>query len=85
MNSSDLNTLCVCAFRYALGRNTYMPSLIVDILTKELPELESATKEIMAREIRWAIERNEAGWSCDVETWCGFLETLIRGYKDDEK
>jgi len=41
MKNEDLGTLCVCALRYCMGRETYMPSLVRDIvrpMLKDLPD-----------------------------------------------
>lgn len=35
----DFGTLCICALRYCHGRETYMPSLVRDIIRPHLYEL----------------------------------------------
>lgn len=39
LSSEDFGTLCFCAVRYAMGRATYMPSLVVAIIRPHLREL----------------------------------------------
>lgn len=43
--------ICLCAMRYALGRQTYMPSLVQDFIRVHIEEIESGTIEIMIRDI----------------------------------
>lgn len=35
----DFGTLCICALRYCMGRQTYMPSLVRGIIRPFLPRL----------------------------------------------
>lgn len=39
VDEQDFGTICVCALRYAMGRETYMPSLIRDFIRPLLPKL----------------------------------------------
>lgn len=39
MLQDDIGTLCICALRYAMGRQTYMPGLVRDIVRTLLPKL----------------------------------------------
>lgn len=47
----DFGTICLCAMRYALGRQTYMPSLVQDFIRRHIGEIDSGTIEIMIRDI----------------------------------
>lgn len=38
-DAEDFGTLCICALRYCMGRQTYMPSLVRDIVRPLLPLL----------------------------------------------
>ncbi len=51
ISNSDLRTLVVCAVRYALGRQTFMPSMIDDIVRRCMDRLEESTLSIIARDI----------------------------------
>ena len=66
--------LLSCAFRYALGRKTYVVGAIVDEIKKNWKDLPKAQKWIYHKEIKEAIENNEAGMTCDVEKWKEILE-----------
>ncbi len=59
----------VFAFRYALGRRTAAPSLVVAELKRQWPQITERTRQQIQRDIEDAIERGEAGDSCDLETW----------------
>lgn len=39
ISDENFGTLCICALRYAMGRETYMPSLVRDIIRPYLPKL----------------------------------------------
>lgn len=39
----DFGSILNCAVRYALGRETYMPSLVIDFITPLLPHLSDRT------------------------------------------
>lgn len=50
----DFGIICLCAMRYALGRQTYMPSLVQDFIRGHIGEIDSGTIEIMIRDINKA-------------------------------
>ena len=56
INNKDLGTLIVCAVRYTLPRETYMPSLVQDIARPHLASMESKDLKIIARDINEAQE-----------------------------
>ena len=49
--NKDFETILLCAVRYAIGRETYMPSLVIDYITPLLPYLSDNTLETMAEDI----------------------------------
>ncbi len=62
-----------CAFRYALGRKTYIVSVLTDEIHKQWHLLSDKTKSMIQKEIKVAIETDNAGWDCDKELW----ETIL--------
>ena len=62
------------AFRYALGRKTYVVSEVVDYLIENWKELSNTTQFLIQTEIRIAIERKEAGMNMDVKQWKKLLK-----------
>ena len=66
-----------CAFRYALGRKTYVVSSVVDTILdnwKSLPDIEKEAykKEIRNHEREWG----DLGDKCDKEEWNKILEAI---------
>lgn len=57
------------AFRYALGRKTYMVSVLVEELERNWDSLEDYDKTLICKEIKEAIKEKRAGDSCDIESW----------------
>lgn len=74
------NTLFLCAFRYALGRRSYMVSYIIDILESQLHNILPSEKRLMVKEIDDAIARGESGMACDTDDWICFRNLLLKLY-----
>lgn len=47
----NLETILLCAVRYAIGRKTYMPSMVIDYITPLLPYLSEDVLKLIANEI----------------------------------
>lgn len=73
----ELEDLAVCAFRYALGRMTYITWAISTILQKQARNLSDTVKQLMIDEIGDAIDNGKAGWDCDVAVWQDLREVLL--------
>jgi hypothetical protein len=80
IKKQDLASLLILAFRYALGRKTYVVSSMVEDLIRYWDIFGSNAKFQIQKEIKQAIERNDAGMDCDVKEWKKILELSI----DDE-
>lgn len=52
LEGHDEQVLILCAVRYAMGRHTYMPSLVCDVIRSHIDELEPCTARMIARDIR---------------------------------
>lgn len=74
LETTDDRIVLVCAFRYALGRKTYTPTIIADTLIANWGHISDGDKALYKREIEDAIDRQKAGMDCDVETWKRILE-----------
>lgn len=57
------------AMRYALGRQTVAPTIILSEITRLWPRIRPATRECMKREVANAIEEGRAGHAMDVRVW----------------
>jgi len=64
----------VFAFRYALGRTSTAPSIVVRDLINNWDKLNNSTKEQIKEDIKEAIDNNKAGWNCDISEWEKILE-----------
>lgn len=50
----EFGTICICAVRYALGRETYMPTLVQNFVKRHINELSTGTLEIMRCDVMQA-------------------------------
>lgn len=62
------------AFRYALGRKTYVVSEVVAYLNNNWFKLDSVIRKQIQNEIKEAIEKDEAGMEVDKKDWKKVLE-----------
>ena len=49
--NKDFETILLCAVRYAIGRKSYMPSVVIDYITPLLPYLTEDVLKLIADEI----------------------------------
>lgn len=68
------NLMVIAAFRYCLGRRTYIVSSCVDWLLFWWDDLDDVTKNLIVKEIQEALDRDWAGDDCDVDCWKRILE-----------
>ena len=74
----NFETILLCAVRYAIGRQTYMPSLVIDYITPLLPYLTDNTLRLIANEIT-EYGANEGGLGdemIDRPYWKQFLREI---------
>ncbi|MBO7728780.1 MAG: hypothetical protein J6S50_09750 [Oscillospiraceae bacterium] len=50
VDEQDFGTVLICAIRYTMGRQTYMPSLVRDFVRPFLPSLCDKTIEVMIQD-----------------------------------
>jgi hypothetical protein len=58
-----------CAFRYALGRMTYMVSVVVETMIANWDQVDPVDRAKYKEEIRVAINKGRAGMDIDVDEW----------------
>ena len=63
-----------CAFRYALGRRSYVVGGVSEEIIKNWNKLNLGQRKLYIEEIKEAIEKGEAGDFCDIECWRRVLE-----------
>ena len=77
LDFKDVNQdiLLFCAFRYALGRQTYVVSVITEIIKFNWDHMHPNRKELSKKEIREAVDKGRAGSELiDVPEWKSILE-----------
>ena len=57
MITQDFELMMISALRYAIGRESYMPSVTIDYIRYLIPQLSANTLYVMQRDIREAIAR----------------------------
>lgn len=50
-SDDDFETICICAIRYSLGRETYMPTLVQGFIRPLLPYFDIRTLKILEKDI----------------------------------
>ena len=76
----DFGTVCGCAVRYSLGRQTYMPSLVQQFINRNLKQIDSYSLAVMARDIKEAPSYGNE--TIDKPGWMNFLAVLEKELKD---
>lgn len=72
INAYELETLAVASVRYSLGRQTYMPLSVMEIIEPYLPQFSENTLAVLDRDIT-SHERDEnLGSSYDAKNWLDF-------------
>lgn len=55
IDQDDFGILCICAVRYCMGRQTYMPDLVRGIVKQHISELSN-------RDVRVMLEDSKSQW-----------------------
>ena len=76
----DFGTVCGCAVRYSLGRQTYMPSLVQQFINRNLKQIDSYSLAVMVRDIKDAPSYGNK--TIDKPGWMNFLAVLEKELKD---
>ena len=77
----------VCAFRYALGRRTYVAGMCADALAADWQSLHPKAQQLIARDLREEIERDDEsraeqstyhplGDDCDRQAWIRLMRVI---------
>lgn len=78
VESDDFGTICLCAVRYAIGRETYMPTLVQSFIRPLLPYISYNSLYVIARDVReWGDKSGYGvkayGMDFDYQDWMRFL------------
>ena len=76
--NKDFETILLCAVRYAIGRKTYMPSLVIEYITPLLPYLSEDVLKLIANEIieHYTYEGGLGDEKIDKPYWLDFLRKI---------
>lgn len=75
-SDDDFGAVLNCAVRYALGRKTYMPSLVISFITPMLPMLSKKTVFCFDQDVTDAKYTCGYGDACDETDWIRFLAAV---------
>ena len=84
ISQEDFGTLCVCALRYCHGRQTYMPSLVQQIVMAHFKDLSDRDLKVIADDEQYQSDMNLFGDYCDRVDWENFYKEL-REYRQTER
>ena len=70
---NDDQTMLVCAFRYALGKRTYVTSVVARKIIKLWKEIPKVLQEALQDEITKALNDGKAGDQPDIAEWTQVL------------
>lgn len=74
-HDDSVGTVLECAVRYALGRKTYMVSVVTGVILPVVPDLNNKTLLLMEREI---VKHERFFDSADRKEWIPLRDTLRR-------
>ncbi len=77
----DFDAIIICAVRYAIGRNTYMPSLVEGFVRRWMDFLEDKTLTVIARNVGNELLMNPD--MPDAELWAKLRDDLEERMKGD--
>ena len=76
LNPEDFATLAICAIRYCHGRQTYMPSLVQDIVRPHLAEIDDKDISVLLRDCESMTEFDYGNPMIDRPKWEKWQEEL---------
>lgn len=75
--SLDEDIMIGCAFRYALGRMTYVVDSVANEIERRVAEISTKTLARLVREIEQATADNQAGMDMDVKRWLKCRDVIL--------
>ena len=84
LNRMDFRLLILSAFRYALGRMTYIVPVVAGVIGESKDRLDSQAIDLIIQEIEDAEKRDGLGMECDIDVWLKLKKELedFRGSKN---
>ena len=82
---TDFGIICACAVRYALGRRTYVTSVVPSFISSNRQYLSIKELQIIKRDIVEAIEKGEAGDpNIDLPNWQQLVSWIDSQVENEE-
>lgn len=72
----DFRLLILSAFRYALGRMTYIVPVVASVIEASKDRLDSQAIDLIIQEIEDAEKRDGLGMECDIDVWLRLKKEL---------
>lgn len=75
----DLKDIVCCSLRYALGRKTYITSLVSDYIIDHPELIDERVKDVMLKDIEEYLDRRNIYYKddeCDYRSWLRLKEWL---------
>ena len=76
ITNKEFQQFIIYAERYAIGRMTYVPSAVNDIILKYLPFIANNTLGVLIQDIELEADRDMLGMDFDKKMWLALLDTL---------
>ena len=76
LNRMDFRLLILSAFRYALGRMTYIVPVVANVIRESKDKLDNQAIDLMIQEIEDAEKRDGLGMECDIDVWLRLKKEL---------
>ena len=78
----NLESILICAERYACGRRTYMPSIVVDYIELLVPKLSTKTLVVIGNDLSTADKTNNLGHpQIDAPLWLDLYKAITEELK----
>lgn len=76
ITNKEFQQFIIYAERYAIGRMTYVPSEVNNIILKYLPRIANNTLGVLIQDIELEADREMLGMDFDKKMWLALLDTL---------
>lgn len=74
VDNDNFQAVLNCAVRYALGRETYMPHLVISFITPLIPYLDNRTLYVFKQDLESTTNYGDP--NIDAPAWKKFLELI---------
>lgn len=85
-NSKEFDCIVIFAVRYALGRSSVAPMLVIDFINNNKENINNRAMQTIIEDIQASENTASLGMECDKSLWLEFKNELInyRGHFSDK-